>query len=411
MPMVKHTPHGRVSEINLLTATRWYRWPTQCFNFWLLRLPTWVVDLIHKIDLPLSFKRLNFLHTANFASIDRFGRFGQQRESRRRRWMVFCGNFNQEWTPYFEAFVDMLAGGVHTAWGAALEYPGYPEPGTRNALLVWLDARLPPTIHYYCAYPNASTNDIRAALRVNREVRSFAANEHPMYGPRATAQAFEQLLTGLQHCLVRRWAGPPSAVRQPPHVLLAPDDCTGMSGFVALVPILPDEAHAAREAIRALGDDLSNSPFQGVAGTHFARLALLEQSASGYKHIEPALRNTWLLFCADFDGHFDESEYSARRIKWREFAAYARRLDQCDALHEVWKHCHGYPGKGEAFGGWLWKGVAKRFVMYRDYPDTTLREICQALQTMDDVQALISDGRQPEGAALDAFLRSLRDPP
>jgi hypothetical protein len=392
---------GRIGEINLLSATK--RGPrswAQGFNFWLLRLPPWMAEAVHVLDLGRAFKRLNFLHSAQFIDIGRFPSFGGDHPAERKtyRWMVFCGNFNQEWEPYFQAFMDMLAEGVYLAWGNSFRYPHFPEPGTGNALLRWLDDRLPATTHYYCAYPNATTHDIRAAIRVERELRSFVANHR-----RGSSDAeLAQLSVRLQHCVTDRWRAGTTAVPEPPDVEPTPVGCTGMSGFVALLPVRSDGEAPLRRAVCALGD-AEGSPFRTVPGTHFARLAVLDKFVS-YEGKEIELRSTWVLFAVDFDGEFGEREFVARRMDRTAFNDYADRLYQCAELTAVWEQCYGYPAAPEAFADWLWTGVCKRFVMYRDYPDRTLSEILEALGTSDGYRAALATGSRP---ALRAFLGGL----
>ena len=409
--MSKSIQVGRVGEINVLTATKRGRWLAQCFNFWLLRLPTWTVNFLDRVDLPLIFQRLNFLHTAHFAKIDRFPDFGQPRETGELRWMVFCGNFNQGWDRYFEAFVDMLAGGVRTAWGASLDYPKFPAVGTRNQLLTWLDKRLVPTDHYYCAYPNASAHDIRAAIRVNRELRSFVADHDPTKTSAAVLEAgLMQLTSSFQHCLApRAERDGPVWEEEPTDFAPTPRGCSGMSGFVALLPIKQNGEADMRRAVTELGS-LCQSPFRHIGGTHFARLAVLGPEAFVYPDRKITLRSAWLLLSVDFDGQFDESEFSARRIKESEFRKYAGRLGACQALKPVWKHCFGYSENRTDFEGWLWTGVVKRFLMYRDYPDRTLTEATDALRTLDQLQKLLVE-RPVKATGVTDFLLALRDGP
>lgn len=396
----KSTSLGRINTANLLTATD--RWnlggmTLQGINLALLNQPPWVTRLIREDHLPGSLKRLNTLYTARFVKIGRFPRYpGAPRERGRYRWQLFAGTFDTEWEPYFELFADMLAGGVNMVWGQAVDYPGYPQPETRNALLQWLDDRLPPSQHVYAAYPNASAHDVRAAVRVRRELRSLANNcrDHGVLAAR-----FDHAIASLQHCLGSAEPPGPNPAAEPQRVADTPDGCTGMSGFVALAPIRPGRVADVQRQISALGP-LHKSPFQKVPGTHFARLAILDSDATAHPHRNTALKSSWILFIVDFDGLFGEQEFRRRKIDKQQFRNYVTSLKAVEELRRIWQHCYSFDD--DNFVEFLWRGVAKRRLLFRDYPDTTLREIRQALDFRRDLlSAIRAGGRQRSDFILD----------
>jgi hypothetical protein len=175
-----------------------------------------------------------------------------------------------------------------------------------------------------------------------------------------------------------------------------------MSGFVALIPVLPGHEEELRCAVAGFGNG-ATSPFRHVPGTHFARFAVLPTRIP-YEGTTVELRSTWLLFAVDFDGQFDESEFRARRINRAAFDRYAKSLYDSEPLHEVWRHCHDYQNARDRFSCWLWTGVCKRFVMYRDYPDRTLSEVCRALEISCEYREVLATARDE---ALRDFLQAL----
>ena len=391
---------GRAGEITILSASLWWKAPRQALHFALVRLPTWTANLLRRRDLGQEFKRLDFLYTATFVRVGRFPDFGQPRESRRWCWMVFCGNFNQFWEPYFHSFIDLLAGGVKGAWGPTVDFPPFPQPETRNELLRWLRGQLcGPAAHYYCAYPGATAHDIRAAVRIDRE---WLGVEHEARAERRRPRPSEvrALERSLQHALSPQLI-PPADGSTP---CLAKS--TGMSNAVVLLPVEPSRVEDLRAVLKGLDGSMGGSarppsPFSRVPGTHFARLVLIDRRCGTPNPVPkgtpsmPMLRSAWLLFSADFDGAFDEWEFARRKVYRREFERYAPGLNDCDDLRAVWSCCRGYPGRDDpkGFAEWLWKGVVKRYVLYRDYPDRTLPEVTHALRRAHEYLTLIEAGR------------------
>ena len=167
---------GRIGAINLITATKLARVPLQRFGFLLSKSPDWFARAFDEQSVERQLRTFNFLHTGRWVSVRRFPRVtaSQRRERFGVRWVLFTGNFDGELAPYFGTFMEAMGEGVYDIWGQSIGYPKFPAPGTANTMIEWLDTRLPTNQHYYVAYPHATTNDIRAALRVRREICSLA---------------------------------------------------------------------------------------------------------------------------------------------------------------------------------------------------------------------------------------------
>ena len=125
--------------------------------------------------LQNDLKNLSFIHFARWVVIRRnqFPHFGnkQPREELRYDYLVFFSNFNGTWNQYIDAFSAVLSKGLDLIWRWSEKYPGS-TPVTafkRYIALVQFD-----TDYYFNVYPRASTNDVKAALRVQDELDRFA---------------------------------------------------------------------------------------------------------------------------------------------------------------------------------------------------------------------------------------------
>jgi uncharacterized protein (DUF433 family) len=436
---------GRVEAITILTATQ-MGLPdlTQRIGFWIARRPRWQAEnLARSRPQAIQLKRLNFIHAARWVDVKRFPKFPRSSRLHSTRepfepyqWTLFLSNLNQGWEPYLQAFLDSFGSGIHTIWGESLDYPGYPRPMTRSDLNEWITHRLPPTEVYYGAYPHLTTNDVRCCLRVHRELESarldFKAiresydivgdetisstdridlqairmrDRYPDSNAARLAQAEAQRLAErLQHCLVdlapapEGWPNYPDFKPKVPR----PEDATGLTGFVSLMPIRRGAELEVVKRLRKLAGPCNDSPFRQVAGTHFARLTVIDRDRA-VEHPGRAMRleNSWLLFSADVDARVDEFELKVlkrpTRLSWpifkRRRQTQERRLEQLewyfgevlgvDDLRNIFEFC--YPDDGERpddeeMVDDLVHSILDRRVYFRDYPDVTLKEIVDAAQ-------------------------------
>jgi len=125
--------------------------------------------------LQSDLKNLSFIHFARWVVIgrNRFPRLSgkQPREELRYDYLLFFSNFNGTWNQYIDAFSAVLSKGLDLIWRWSEKYPGS-RPVTafkRYISLVQFD-----TDYYYNVYPRASTNDVKAALRVQDALDEFA---------------------------------------------------------------------------------------------------------------------------------------------------------------------------------------------------------------------------------------------
>lgn len=390
---------GRATSINILTATRgWVPWLNQRFNLRLASLDPWMVRLLTRTPPQTAqLKRLNFLHSAGWYAVGRFPRAGGPRESRQRRWMLFCSNFNQSWESYVQSFLDVLADGIYTTWGSSLDFPAFPNPGSRYEMVEWYETKLVPTQHYYSAYPWAATSDVRASLRAGRELIAFALGQsglqrivgsstpHDSNRRRSLPTEVEGLVVRLQHCIV-----PLDLPAELPQVALAPTTANGMGNVVSLLPIAAGREQAVLDALQHLSE--APSPFQRIAGTHFARLAVIDRNDVGRAHQQGfQLRRSWLVLAADYDHQVDGRRRAERRPQERsERHRFLSSVMAAPGLSEVWDAC-GLPISPSHRDELAEEGVVRPMILFQDYPDRTLREVLDALDVVRSFVDLLLD--------------------
>ena len=372
------SPH-QITAVNLVTATPLRRVPVQRAGFRLARAPDWVARIFNERALLVQVKTFNFLHTARWVWLGRFPCVDrdQPREARfGPRWVVYLGNYDGPWRPYFGAFMEAMSEGVYDIWGQSVGYPGFPAAGTANRLQAWLETRVPPSQHYYAAYPWATANDVRSAVRVRREVRSAALDlqaRGTAEGERVTT-VFDDLARRLRDCL-----GPiaPPAWHPPDEpAAILPDG--RVRGFVAAFPVRRGEERQITDAIEALPRG-TGSPFRRVPGTHFARLAVLDKETIGcHPDGKPVpVQSSYLLFAADYDAASPEDATGAGFVA----SVYEHMPDEVRA---IWTHCYGFdaavPGPGARFAALAEKCRRPILLEFMDCPDQSLGSVLDALR-------------------------------
>lgn len=391
--------------VNIFTAIgSWRAWMLQRFRFWTTRRPEWVARAFTGREAGrVTLKRLNILHTATWLRVGRFPAVGGC-PPETFRWVLFCSNFAGGWDPYRQAFLDVQGQGIRTMWGASLGFPPFPRRGTRYDLEEFISHRLPPTLHYFRAYPGLTPGDVRGTVRLARELGALAESwPDRLPGDAAALQAtFDRMVTRVQDSL----GGVPDEALGV-GAALGPPNATGMSNMVSLAPILPGHEERTRRRIEQLpADELS--PFRTLPGTHFARLAVLDRRTAAF-HPQPAvsLRNSWLLFAVDFDGDFALEPYGARRMEVGEIRRYLRLVDTVPELRAVWQDCFGFRPT-VTLEDLLEPSVVERFVLFRDHGDNTLRQILPALELKQRFMHELARGTLNTPDGIECFLARVR---
>ena len=375
---VGHVVRDRTAgAINIYTITpSSLRWMIQRWRYRTLRLSQWRARNYSGREAGnTTLKRLDILHTATWLQLGRYPPIpGHPRE--RFHHVLFCSNFTGEWHPYRQMFLDVLSSGIKSAWGDSVDFPGFPRRGTRYRTEEWQRYRLPPTHHYYSAYPGVAPSEVRGAVRLAAELKALALSAFAG-GLAPISDGLEADFRQLQRRLTLGMGSSRHAIVE--GARFGPPTATGMSNFVAVTPIVPGREHDVVARIKRLPDG-EKSPLRKVEGTHFARLTVLDRrTASFHPRRAIELRHSWLLFTADFDGHFGIREAAERRMHTDEISRYMAAVDASPVLREVWRDCIGFH-RDRPLAELIEPNVIHRFVLFLDHGDTTLRDIDDGLR-------------------------------
>ena len=157
--------NGKAYAMNAITPMKPWKTP-------ILKLFFLILGAVKPLQKDL--KNLSFIHFARWVSIGRhdFPRLSpeQPAEQLNYDYLLFFSNFNGTWNQYIDAFCAVLYRGLDIIWRWSERYPGS-RPVTdfkRYITLVQFD-----TDYYYNVYPHSSTNDVKAALRVQAALAKF----------------------------------------------------------------------------------------------------------------------------------------------------------------------------------------------------------------------------------------------
>lgn len=158
--------NGKAYAMNAITPMKPWKTP-------LLKLFFFILGVIKPLQNDL--KNLSFIHFARWVCVGRnaFPHLSDQqpREELKYDYLLFFSNFNGTWNQYIDAFSAVLYKGLDFIWMWSERYPGSrPVTGFKRYIsLVQFD-----TDYYYNVYPYSSTNDVKAALRVQDALTKFA---------------------------------------------------------------------------------------------------------------------------------------------------------------------------------------------------------------------------------------------
>jgi hypothetical protein len=157
--------NGKAYAMNAITPMKPWKTP-------LLRLVFFLLGAIPPLQDDL--KNLSFIHFARWVIVRRtkFPVLSERQPSEQLKYdyLIFFSNFNGTWNQYIDAFSAVLSNGLNLIWRWSEKYPGS-NPVTafkRYIALVQFD-----TDYYYNAYPHATTNDIKAAIRAHDALLDF----------------------------------------------------------------------------------------------------------------------------------------------------------------------------------------------------------------------------------------------
>ena len=142
---------------------------------------------------------LSLIHFARWVIIkrDQWPDLGQGKQNLQYDYMLFCSNFNGTWDQYIDAFSDGIPAGLDLFWYASVKYPhSIPITSFKN----YIEFNQIDTGYYYNATPGAAQRDIKAALKVQLELRQLG-ELHKTATVQEFAAAYRQALVRVQNCL------------------------------------------------------------------------------------------------------------------------------------------------------------------------------------------------------------------
>lgn len=369
--------HGWDAAVTLVTAmerrprVRWTR------KFILGALDrTWLIRAGREVGVvpiePLDdqFKRFNHLHYARWSLVDRLPRTSrrQPEETGPYTLLLFTSHFDFGWRRYLGTFIEGIGNGLQHIWG---DSPSWRAPGdgfTRFEKFV--ENQIVDHGHLFAAYPNWSCNDVRCALRIHYECESFDLSEKVLLdvlgiGAAQEAEARRRaLVRRLQYCLghleqIRKEYCDIGAATRPEH--LHPT-----RGVTYLVPVPWGAAAEVAEMFKDLPYG-PRSPFARVPGTHFARMALINDCYFDKQPKVDAFGSAYLLLSAEIDGDAEP---------------WLRALFEDEAMRAVLAHCWGFERRSDPVA-FLQPCRVGKTTEYIDYPMTTVADIFAASTALD----------------------------
>lgn len=181
--------NGKTYAMNAVTPMKGWKTPFLKMIFFLLgAIKPLRSDLI----------QLSFIHFARWVVVKR-NQFphlaaSQPKEDLHYDYLLFFSNFNGTWNAYIDAFSAVLSTGLDAVWLWSEKFPrAVPVTAFKRYIsLVQFD-----TDYYYTAYPYATTNDVKAAIRVDDAVSEFARNSQGLT-PAEFQSAYWNLLVKVQ---------------------------------------------------------------------------------------------------------------------------------------------------------------------------------------------------------------------
>lgn len=182
---------GKAYAMNVLTPIRpWRTWVQHAIFMVARAAPSTLSGLLG----------LKLIHFARWVIIrrkqwpDPAGRGEQKLDN---DYMLFLSNFNGTWDQYIDAFADGIPGGLDMFWYASTKYPHSIPIATFKTYITTNQIH---TNYYYNATPGAAQRDIKAALRVRREVLGLA-DVHRRGDVKAFARAYREALGRIANSL------------------------------------------------------------------------------------------------------------------------------------------------------------------------------------------------------------------
>ena len=183
---------GKSYAMNVITPIRWY-------TAWVNKVIFWAA-----ITFPATLKgllTLSLIHYARWVIIgkNQFPHLdpSQPKENLHYSYMLFFSNFNGSWDQYVDSFTFSIPSGLDMFWKWNIRYP---KSVALTPFHNYIQYNQIETIHYYNAYPLATSNDIKSAKAVKSALINF--QQHALdASDEEFMTRYRGLLRGLQHNL------------------------------------------------------------------------------------------------------------------------------------------------------------------------------------------------------------------
>jgi hypothetical protein len=304
-----------------------------------------IVRCVPAFGRPLD--QLAFIYFARWTIIERL----PPAQPLHTPYLLFESNFDGGWVQYLDAFADRLPYRISLLWRTCY---GYDEAVLERAR----GDRFPPgrfkqfvdenelrVLHFYAAYPDATTRMVRNAIALDGRHDSLDDDVTatlalgPAEPPRAWPRSLARTAGAWWRNVTRRY------------------------GVQPLTLALPLDAEAADDVARRLDElDQESSPLADVPGTHFARFVLVPQRLIALGQPQPdVLAHPYLLFTSNHDG---------KRSDYLEALAVAAGW--------VWEACADRPAAPDA--KWLASHEIGTRYFVLGFPPRTVDEVKRLLR-------------------------------
>jgi hypothetical protein len=248
------------------------------------------LELARRLGLPSArplehqLRRLSHLHYARWSvsrRLPHLPRTEQPPEASPFTLQLFTSYFDHGWRPYLGSFIESIQDGMGLLWGDVPTWRS-PSHGHRRFENFVVDQQV-PNLHVFSAYPQWTSNNVRALLRYHQDRLSEDAVRVALaaiFDPRPEDAELERGFTRrVQHVLGRVPAADPAMAATPAGGQPVPEPHRRPThGATFLIPMTTDQAEAV--VTETLLDHATllhdRSPFATVEGTHFARVAVID---------------------------------------------------------------------------------------------------------------------------------------
>ena len=182
---------GKAYAMNVVTPIRFWTSALNKVIFWVAgKRPSTLRGLI----------TLSLIHYARWVVVDRDGfphlSPEQPKEKLRFSYLFFFSNFNGSWEQYVDSFTFAIPGGLDLLWKWNVRYP---KSVPLTPFHDYIRYNQIETIHYYNAYPMATSNDVKSARKLRLALMDFDARLQTQDSDAVFQQKFFHLLRDVQH--------------------------------------------------------------------------------------------------------------------------------------------------------------------------------------------------------------------